>query len=85
MKSNSAKLIELFRRGEIEEYVLILHGVSGNLPSEETYRSMSRQEKTQFWQQKMQSKYGKQWKELFHSLPALLNENSQVNWTQEGF
>lgn len=82
----AARLIKLRQRGIMPEEVLLLYGISGDLPDQQTYQSMSIEDRRAFWQDRMGQRFGQAWRRRFNNLPNILIKERRVHdWKKEGF
>lgn len=82
------RMNELHQKGVVSEQMLLMYGISGPLPEREMYMAMTPEEKEALWSQRMESRFGPNWRHRFRNLPAFMQrriEASQVNWRVEGF
>lgn len=82
------RMNELHQKGVISEQVLVLYGISGPLPERNMYAALSAEEKEAIWVQRMESRFGPNWRQRFRNLPAILQrriETTTINWRKEGF
>lgn len=85
----SETMLKMHEKGEISDEILLLYGMSGDLPTKERYQSLEDHEKTQYWSTRMEQRLGPNWRERFDSLPALLKRvvsNRLIpSWLKDGF
>jgi hypothetical protein len=77
----------LHQKGLISDSVLLMYGISGDLPEMGVYSTLSAEEKNALWQERMERRLGPNWSNRFHSdipLPRIMSCES-VNWRKEGF
>lgn len=83
------KMNALFERGVITESVLMMYGISGDLPDRERYMLLSPEEKEAMWAERMEMRLGPNWRSrITHSaVPADFHrrEITKTNWLKEGF
>ncbi|MGD9713507.1 MAG: hypothetical protein AB7V46_15790 [Thermomicrobiales bacterium] len=81
-------LTRLHEKGLITDQVLLMYGVSGDLPERNAYMALSQEEKEALWSERMEARFGPNWRTTFTSLPTFLQrriESVGVNWLKEGF
>ena len=79
--------------GVISDEIMVLYGVSGDMPDRDAYRSMSPEAREALWTERMERKLGVNWRERFRRrqfvLPTFLQkgvaEYFTHNWLKEGF
>lgn len=76
-------MTKLHKKGIISDQILALYGISGKLPDPEEYSEMSREDKKQFWCERMENRLGPKWKDRFRN--RLFFDQQFVNWKIEGF
>lgn len=81
----ASRLLEMRNQGLIPEEMLLLYGISGDLPSPESYRSMSISERSELWRSRMRLTFGRDWNENFADLPRIFIENPMHDWLKDGF
>jgi hypothetical protein len=82
----AARLLALRQRGVVPDEVLLLYGISGDLPDQQTYQSMSAEDRRSFWQDRMEQRFGRDWRRRFDNLPTILIKERRVHdWKKEGF
>lgn len=84
----SQRMIELRDRGVISESTLLLYGISGPMPERDQYNRLTRAEKTRMWVERMERRFGQNWRNRFQvQLPDMFRNDrrTQVNWLREGF
>lgn len=83
------RLKELHAKGIVSDEVLLLYGISGDLPERNVYVRMTREEKVALWEQRMRDRYGPDWHWQDHLsfVPRWWRETVQEddNWLEEGF
>lgn len=81
------QLLKMRDRGEISEEVLILYGISGDLPDQAMYLQMSQDEQRELWTGRMENRYGSDWRAIFRNPPIFVKEaeNKKQDWKIEGF
>jgi hypothetical protein len=79
-------MIKLRDRGVISDEVLLLYGMSGELPDRQRYVKMSQDEGRAFWEKRFNDKLGENWQEHIVQLPAIFGRKGLgTNWLKEGF
>ena len=86
----SLKMNDLHRRGIINEEILVLYGISGDLPERNMYMSLTQEEKQALWEERMESRFGPNWRNRFSNLGLRLfthdkKEFSKFSWIKDGF
>lgn len=61
----SLKMNELHKKGIISDEIMILYGISGELPERNMYAEMSVEEKQSVWEEKMEDRFGPEWRQRF--------------------
>ena len=86
-KKKAAKIMQLHQKGKIPDEVVILFGMSGELPEKSVYSQFTPEEKQSYWENRMASNLGDEpWKRSLNRLPAMFQEIMPIhNWLQEGF
>lgn len=85
-ETNTAKkMLELHRKGVINDQTLLMYGISGPLPERQAYNGESRQNRTRIWTDRLERRFGRDWRNRFRSLPEMFRSNSYVDWKREGF
>lgn len=86
------KLNKLYEKGVIGEETLILYGISGDLPDRNTYIELNFEEKQKLWSERMENRFGPNWRERFNTnnprLPFFVKkvyEFNYTNWNTDGF
>lgn len=78
--------MKLYQQGAISTEFLIIYGISGELPEEEVYLSLSSEEKQALWEDRMDKSFGPDWKRHIKNLPAIFQElQDNHNWLKDGF
>ena len=79
--------MQLHQSGKIPDEVVVLFGMSGDLPEKSVYSQFTLEEKQAYWEKRMASNFGDEsWKRRISRLPAMFQEVlPQHNWLQEGF
>ena len=88
--SLSETMVKMHEKGEISDEILLLYGMSGDLPDPEWLRTLEDHELDKFWNKKMSKQLGENWRERFRSLPAFLRRVVVSNrliprWLKDGF
>jgi hypothetical protein len=86
-------MVQLHERGAISNEMMLLYGVSGDMPEREAYLAMTPAEKEALWSDRMEQRLGPNWRERFRqrqfSLPTFLQKGVARyfthNWLKEGF
>ena len=82
-------MFRMHEEGQISDRVLLLYGMSGDLPDQETYQGLADYERSAFWSTRMEQNLGPNWRERFDSLPPLLKRivsNRLIpQWIKDGF
>jgi hypothetical protein len=87
----SLKLNRLHQKGLINDEVMVLYGISGPLPDRMQTARMTQNEKIAMAQQRMEGKFGPNWRERFRSMniplitSKIVNISRGINWAEEGF
>jgi len=63
----SLKMNELHKKGIISDEIMILYGISGELPEINMYEEMSFEEKQSIWEEKMEDRFGPEWRQRFNN------------------
>ena len=58
---------ELHKKGIISDEIMILYGISGELPEINMYKEMSFEEKQSIWEEKMEDRFGPEWRQRFNN------------------
>lgn len=89
MKENrtAIRMAQLHQQGKISDQVMMLYGISGDLPERIVYAQLTETEKRELWEERMVSRLGPQWRRHVSNLPAIFCEiqHGTHNWLQEGF
>ena len=89
MKQNrtAIRMTQLHQQGKISDQVMLLYGISGDLPERETYEQLDETEKRTLWEERISRRLGSQWRSRINNLPAMFCEiqHGTHNWIQEGF
>lgn len=82
-------MLRMHEQGQISDQILLLYGMSGDLPDQENYRTLQEHERHNFWSARMEKNLGPNWRERFDSLPSLLKRmvsNRLIpQWIKDGF
>lgn len=88
----SLQLNKMHEQGLINDQVLMLYGISGNLPDRTIYMEMSVEEKRALWEDRVETRLGPNWRRRFNDLGNIFNflgrkkiEYNKINWPEEGF
>ena len=84
---------QLHERGLISDETMLLYGMSGDLPDRSSYFALSEEERQFIWVERMERRFGPNWRERFERgrfrLPPLLQRRIEQmglhNWLKEGF
>lgn len=82
------RMAQLHQQGKISDQVMMLYGISGDLPERRVYARLSDNEKLALWEERMELRLGPSWRRHIHNLPSMFQERQQTeihNWRQEGF
>ena len=80
------RLTNLRERGIITDEMLVLYGISGELPERSVYTAMTSEEKMALWNDRMGRRWGFSWRERFRNIPSwMAAEIGKPNWQKEGF
>lgn len=81
------RLTELHDQGLVSDQFLLMYGIQGELPERSIYFSLNDDEKLAIWTDRMERRFGANWRRRFRQLPAFLKEidTSEHNWKIEGF
>lgn len=84
------RMNQLHEKGIINEELMILYGISGDLPERGMYMSLTQEEKQAFWNERMETRFGPNWRRRFSSIGLRIfnlnkKEYNEVNWSKEGF
>lgn len=85
MQEPGQNFIKLLRDGKISEETVLLYGISGHLIDQDDYYKMSIPEREYYWENKIKSRLGNNWRRLFSKLPAFLSVKEKVDWLTTGF
>lgn len=84
----AAKMLQMHEKGLINDQMLILFGISGELPLHQVYAAMTEDEKIGLWESRMQQRFGDSWRSRVRSVPSFMCRTTEVrgcNWIREGF
>ncbi len=86
----SLRMNQLHQKGVINDDIMILYGISGELPERGMYMALTQQEKQAIWEERMESRFGPNWRTRFSSMGLRLfnlnkKEYNKINWSKEGF
>lgn len=88
----ASKMKELHAKGMINDQVLLMFGISGDLPELSSYNRLSTEQKNTIWNEKLSNRFGGNWREDFveKGIPViavrqLKSIKSDINWRKEGF
>lgn len=86
------RMNQLYQKGLITDEVLLMYGISGDMPEIHMYMSLTSEEKERVWSERMEDRYGPNWATDFRRLnivvPVFVHgiyEINCVNWQKEGF
>jgi hypothetical protein len=89
MKQNrtAIRMAQLHQKGIISDQVMLLYGISGELPERQVYARLTEREKLAIWEERMGNRFGPDWRTHISTLPSMFREDrhSGHNWLQEGF
>lgn len=80
-------LIRLREQGKISDDLLVLYGISGDMPEITTYQEMSIQERHRFWLQRLENNLGPNWIRVFPTIYQRFKRLffDRVDWQNDGF
>lgn len=81
----ASRLLQLHQSGSISEDVLVLYGISGELPERNTYHLMTVEERKVLWTRRMEERYGPTWRRHAPGFSKLWETLATHNWIKEGF
>jgi hypothetical protein len=85
----SIKMNDLHSKGIVSDETMVLYGISGPLPEKDTYSELSVGQKQSFWEERLSSKFGPNWRSRFpinvRSCKEFGVDGIKHNWTKEGF
>ena len=80
------KMANLHQRGKISDEILLLYGISGQLPEQRVYIRLSEEEKRAIWEERMQNRFGPNWRRYVSNLPTIFNTKQGAHdWLRQGF
>jgi len=87
------RMTQLHEKGIISNDVMLLYGISGDMPERGAYMAMSPEEKEAVWAERMERRLGPNWRERFRQrqcrLPVFLQKGMAKypthDWLKEGF
>ncbi len=83
------QLLTLHQQGRISDEVLLLYGISGELPDVDKYSKLSVSEKQSIWSERLALNLGTDWERKVSRvrLPVVFRGRSfgKANWRREGF
>lgn len=87
------RLTQLHEQGIIPPAILLMYGISGELPERNAYLGMSPEEREHLWNEKMETRFGPNWGRMFNSRqiqnpfqsPFWRCKYFKVDWLKEGF
>jgi hypothetical protein len=85
------RMTQLHEQGLISNEVMLLYGISGVLPERSAYLNLSEEEKEAIWTEKMERRFGPNWRQRFEGgqlLPSFLRKRVERfvhDWLKEGF
>ena len=82
------RMTQLHQRGLISDEMMLLYGISGELPERRVYIELSEGEKEAFFDERMERRFGPDWRRRFSNLPTFLQRRmftQKHNWLKEGF
>lgn len=90
--STAIRMTQLHEKGIISDEVMVLYGISGELPDRRMYMQLSTEEKQFLWEEKMESRLGPNWRSRFSNgvnnlyfFPKNKLEYIKTNWNKFGF
>jgi hypothetical protein len=92
--SLAIQLNRLHQQGRVSDEMLLLYGISGELPDRSRYMTMSLEEKQAMWRERMESRYGPNWEQRFpRNMPRRPVDfearetvsPARIEWGVEGF
>lgn len=69
------RMNELHKQGVISDELMIIYGISGDLPDYKTYVEMTQEEKQSVWEEKMENRLGLNWRQRF---PNMISQNTRT-------
>lgn len=81
------RMIQLHQQGKVSDEVMMMYGISGDLPDRRAYIGLTEMEKRALWEERMENRYGPRWRRHINTLPPMFCEAQfgTHNWRQEGF
>jgi len=86
------KMTQLHEDGKISNEMMLMYGMSGALPERSVYTELSEEEKEAIWTERMERRFGPNWRRRFEggrfALPEFLQrrvERFVHDWLKEGF
>lgn len=81
------KIAQLHSTGKISDEIMLLYGISGDLPDRREFNQLSDQEKLNFWEERLQNRFGSTWRSEVRNIPEFLKEIRKIDhkWANEGF
>ena len=83
------RMTQLHEQGRISDDMMMLYGISGDLPERHVYIELSEEEKEALFGERMERRFGLDWRRRFSNLPTFLRRRMFVqekhNWLKEGF
>jgi hypothetical protein len=86
------RMNQLHQQGIISDDIMMLYGISGELPDRSMYMEMTPEEKQSVWEERMENRLGPNWRQRFSNrntnfgiLSRTKIEYSKINWSSEGF
>jgi len=82
------RLLKLYRQGRVSEEVLLLYGISGNLPEKSVYQEMTAEERRDFWNQRSRENFESDVDSSFFSMSRIIEKRKQsekIDWIRQGF
>lgn len=81
------RMAQLHQQGKISDQVMLLYGISGDLPERRVYARLTEREKRTLWEDRMEMRFGPNWRNHVNNLPPMFQEQQFEihNWRQEGF
>lgn len=84
----SIRMTQLHQQGRISDEMMLLYGISGDLPERHVYIELSEDEKKALFSERMERRFGLNWRRRFNNLPMLFQHRiftQKHNWLKEGF
>ncbi len=86
------RMTQLHELGKISDEVMLLYGISGELPERQVLYNLSEEEKEAIWGERLERRFGPNWRRRFEggrfALPTFLQrrvERFVHDWLKEGF